>query len=261
VTNKLLDFGHSFQIKIIASLMINSQFLSQIYDILDEKHFDSDSLRWIVERCKKYFIDYKKPITLDAFKVEVGDIDNDVLKTTVLEHLKEIFRFLTAPDLEFIQDKALDFFKNQALKGAILQSVDILERSSDFDQIKTLIDDAMKAGTERDVGHEYINDIEDRYSETARSTVETGWPVIDELMQGGLGHGELGVVVAPAGIGKCIGGDTKIEIQYEDIGFNITDELTLWFKPWDMIYVNDNLQLTASDVSILLSRVGIGKTS
>ena len=60
----------------------------------------------------------------------------------------------------------------------------------------------MKAGAERDIGHEYIKNLEARYSETTRVTVETPWDIINELTQGGLGHGELGVVVAPAGIGK-----------------------------------------------------------
>ena len=43
MTDKLTDFGHTFQIKSIASLMKNQSFLEQIHDILDEKHYDSDS--------------------------------------------------------------------------------------------------------------------------------------------------------------------------------------------------------------------------
>ena len=46
---------------------------------------------------------------------------------------------MEASDLEFIQDQALDFFKNQTLKNAILESVDILEGKGDFDSIKTII--------------------------------------------------------------------------------------------------------------------------
>ena len=52
MTDKLTDFGHTFQIKSIASLMINQSFLEQIHDILDEKHYDSDSLKWIVKELK-----------------------------------------------------------------------------------------------------------------------------------------------------------------------------------------------------------------
>ena len=61
----------------------------------------------------------------------------------------------------------------------------------------------MQAGVERNLGHDYLQDIEERYSEeSARITSPTPWDIMNELMQGGLGAGELGVVVAPAGIGK-----------------------------------------------------------
>ena len=200
--DKLQEFGHTFQVKSIASLMTNQTFLEQIHDILDEKHYDSDSLKWIIKECKNYFDEYRKCITLDVFKVKTSEVDNDILKVSIIENLKEVMRYTEAPDLDFIQDKCLDFFKNQTLKNAILQSVDILEAKGDYEQIKRLVDDAMNAGTERNIGHEYTEHVEDRYSETARTTISTGWDVIDELTQGGLGGGELGVIVAPAGVGK-----------------------------------------------------------
>ena len=202
MTDKLNEFGHTFQIKSVASLMTNQTFLEQIHDILDEKHYDSDSLKWIIKECKKYFDEYRKCITLDVFKVKTNEVENDVLKLSIIENLKEVMKYTEATDLEFIQDQTLDFFKNQTLKSAILQSVEILESKGDYEQIKTIVDDAMNAGTERNIGHEYIEHIEDRYSETARKTVSTGWDTIDELTQGGLGGGELGVIVAPAGVGK-----------------------------------------------------------
>ena len=202
MNEKLNEFGHTFQIKSISCLMSNQTFLEQIHDIIDEKHYDSDSLKWIIKECKKYFDEYKKCMTLDVFKVKTNEVQNDVLKTAIVENLKEIFRYIESPDLEFVQDKTLDFFKNQTLKNAILQSVDILESKGDYEQIKVIVDDALNAGTERNIGHEYIEHVEDRYSETARTTIETGWSVIDELTQGGLGGGELGVIVAPAGVGK-----------------------------------------------------------
>ena len=163
MADKLTNFGHTFQIKSISSLMRNQTFLEQIHDILDEKHYDSDSLKWIVKECKKYFDEYRKCITLDVFKVKVNEINNDVLKVAVLENLKEVIRYIESPDLEFIQDKTLDFFKNQTLKNAIIQSVEILESKGDYDIIKRLVDDALNAGTERNIGHEYIEHIEDRY--------------------------------------------------------------------------------------------------
>jgi replicative DNA helicase len=60
----------------------------------------------------------------------------------------------------------------------------------------------MSVGMERDIGHEYITSLEERLTDSVRTTVPTGWDIIDEVMDGGLGAGELGVIVAPAGIGK-----------------------------------------------------------
>ncbi len=54
MTDKLNEFGHTFQVKSVASLMKNQTFLEQIHDILDESNYDSDSLKWIVKECKKY---------------------------------------------------------------------------------------------------------------------------------------------------------------------------------------------------------------
>jgi replicative DNA helicase len=60
----------------------------------------------------------------------------------------------------------------------------------------------MKAGADTNVGLNYKEDVLARYLESARHTLTTGWDVIDDLMDGGLAPGELGVVMAPAGIGK-----------------------------------------------------------
>ena len=60
----------------------------------------------------------------------------------------------------------------------------------------------MKVGQESDLGMDYIEDYDERTSELNRTTVPTKWEPINDLMDGGLGPGELGVVVAPSGVGK-----------------------------------------------------------
>ena len=79
--------------------------------------------------------------------------------------------------------------------------MDLLE-NKDYDGIKNIIDEAMKAGTTKDLGHDYIESFKSRLEESARTTVKTPWDVVNDIMDGGLGAGELGVIVAPAGIGK-----------------------------------------------------------
>jgi hypothetical protein len=155
----------------------------------------------LVKAIRDYFYEYKKQPTLEVIKYKIDEIDNDVLKSGVVDKLRDVWKNIEAADLEFVQSETLDFCKNQTLKTAILESVDMLENKN-YDGIKSLIDNAMKAGSERDLGHDYIPSLEVRLSESARITVKTPWDVINDITDGGLGAGELGVVVAPAGIGK-----------------------------------------------------------
>ena len=196
-------YGNNFQTKVISSLLIDRAFLQQVSDILEIDYFSSDSSKWIVKVILKYFNEYKTQPTLDVLKIKVNEITTDVLKTTVVENLREVMNFVEADDLTFVQDRVLDFCKNQKLKNAILQSVELL-KLGEYDQIKSAIDEAMKAGSDKDIGHEYVDQYQDRFKENMRNTVKTPWDVINEIMDGGLGEGELGVFVAPAGIGKSM---------------------------------------------------------
>ena len=195
------QYGYSFQTKLIACLFKDRAFLQQIMDILDPVYFESEANITIVESIKDYFQEYKQPPTMEVMSVKVKELDNDMLKTQVVEHLKDSYKQLDAPDLDFVKEQTIKFCKNQVLKSAIMESVQLLERG-EYDQIKMTIDDAMKAGLERAIGHEYIEEIDARYLESVRNTVTTGWDIIDDIADGGLGKGELGVFVAPSGIGK-----------------------------------------------------------
>jgi len=201
-TKNISEFGYSFQVKFIVCLITDKLFLEQIVDILDEKYITNDGFKWIVKEIREYYNEYKTTITMEVFKIKIKEIDSDLLQVNVKDSLKEVFKHMESEDLEYIKDKALDFHKTQVLKDAVIQSAQILEVDGDTDEIKSLIDHAMQAGVERNLGHDYLVDIEERYSETARITSPTPWDIMNELMQGGLGAGELGVVVAPAGIGK-----------------------------------------------------------
>jgi replicative DNA helicase len=201
MSETLTQFGISFQSKIIVSLMTDIKFIQTISDMLNPNMFDSDSNKWLVKTIKEYYIKYKKQPTLEVLKYKIEEIDNAVFKSGVIDKLRDVWKNIEATDLEFVQSEILDFCKNQTLKSAILESVELLE-NKDYDGIKSIIDEAMKAGTTRDLGHDYIPSLDLRLEESARVTVKTPWDVINDILDGGLGAGELGVIVAPAGIGK-----------------------------------------------------------
>ena len=201
MTDKLSEYGYGFQVKVIAALFTDRIFLQQIADIIQAEYFESDANSWLLEIVLEHFKQYKAPPSKDVLKVKITEIENDILKTAVLEQLKEVFRYMESDDLSFVKDEILKFCKNQEIKRAIMDSVSLLKMGN-YDEIKSKMDSAMKAGADTDIGLDYINNVAARYNEAARHTITTGWDVIDDLMDGGLAPGELGVVMAPAGIGK-----------------------------------------------------------
>jgi predicted ATP-dependent serine protease len=137
---------------------------------------------------------------MESLQVEVKKIDNDVLKVSVIEQLKDSLK-ATDEDREYVESEFSNFCKNQQMKNAIMNSVSLLEKG-EFDQIRSMIDTALKAGQDKRIGHEYEKDMETRYRMEQRSPIATPWANLNDLLMGGLGVGDLGIIFGNPGGGK-----------------------------------------------------------
>jgi replicative DNA helicase len=186
--------------KVISSLLTHKEFLQNINDVLSDEYFANPAYKWIINEIIKYYEKYHTTISLDILKVEMKKLDNEVLKVSVKEQLREAYK-ADIDDLAYVQEEFSTFCKNQQLKKALLNSVDLL-KAGDYDSIKYMIESAMKAGQDKNIGHEYKKDTESRYREDHRTIVPTPWEPINELIQGGLGNGDLGLIFGNPGGGK-----------------------------------------------------------
>lgn len=201
MADTLSTFGYSFQTKLITALLTDKEFLEQVSDVVKTDYFDSDSNQWIVGKQLEYFETYRNVMSLDALKNEIRKIAGEVEKSQVVSSIKDIIRNLKATDLQYIKDEAIKFFKNQEMKGAILQSVDLL-KAGDYSAIHEMFSEVMKKGEIKSVGLEYKTQFEERYNEALRKCIITPWNVVNELTDGGIGAGELGCIIGGPGTGK-----------------------------------------------------------
>jgi len=193
-------YGHGFQIKVLSSLLTHKEFLVNIHDILSDEYFENSAIKWVIKEIIKYFDKYHTIPSLDILKVELQKVDNDVLQISIKEQLKQAY-VSSDEDLEYVQEEFTNFCKNQQLKKALMSSVDLLQ-AGDFDGIRFLVDNALKAGQDKNIGHDYVKDIESRYRKDSREVIPTPWPRINELLQGGLGNGDFGLIFGNPGGGK-----------------------------------------------------------
>ena len=67
-----------------------------------------------------------------------------------------------------------------------------------------MIEKAMRAGMDKNIGHEYNKDVESRYRQDYRPTIPTPWPVLNDGIQGGWGPGDLIIMFGNPGGGKIM---------------------------------------------------------
>jgi len=216
--------GYKFQSELINQILhpANKKFADRIIDIVHAKYFDNEYFRLIVAQIKDYYEKYEKIPTIDTLETILKmEIKDKVTQDYVFEMLKEI-RDLAVEDWEFVQSKALNFCRQQELKKAN-EKINKIVDNGEFDNYETcaeILREALSVGSEKDDGTSITENIEAVLEKDFRHPIPTGINGIDQLTDGGLSRGELGVVLAPYGVGKTTI-LTKIANSAYNEGYNV----------------------------------------
>jgi len=200
-------YGTRFQENLCQVILDDRAFTDQISEVLDIDFLELRYLRTFVTK----LLDYREKFGSHPSRDTVTTIlrtELDDEGPMVRKQVREYFaRVLSTPenisDADYIKSTALDFCKKQKLKEAMLKTVPLIQRSS-YEEISTIINEALKLGQDNNYGYDYLKDFEKRFQIKARNPISTGWSEFDKLTGGGLGKGELGVVIAPTGAGKSM---------------------------------------------------------
>ena len=198
-------YGKSFQEGLCQLILDDRPFADQIGEVLNYNFLELSYLQAFVRKVYEYRENYgvhpSYKIMTTVLRTEL-DEESEAIQTQVRNYFSRIYN-TDVEGKEYIKSASLDFCRKQKLKEAMLESVKLLHNSS-FDQISKVINDALLLGADNNFGYDYVKDFEKRFVFRARNPVTTGWDKIDDICEGGLGRGELGVVIAPTGAGKSM---------------------------------------------------------
>ena len=202
-------FGKTFQENLCKLILQDRPFSDQIGEVLDVNFFE---LKYLQVFCKKIY-DYKEKygihptgdIMVSLIRTDLGG-ENEVTQKQTRDYFARVqVDEFKVDGSDYIKDTALDFCKKQKLKEAILRSIKLLQKGAvSFDEIRMLINEALRLGLDNNHGYDYLQDFEERFQAKSREPISTGWPLIDNISKGGLGKGQLGVCIAPTGAGKSM---------------------------------------------------------
>ena len=221
--SKNLGFlGYSFQVKLAKQVMEDGKFSETIIEILDPQYFDNEYLRLLVASVKDYHEKYETIPTYDTLQQVVNkDIKREIAKESAIAMIREIQKS-DDKDCLHIQDTAVQFCKQQELKKATQKIQKILD-SGDFDkydECEEIMKEALSVGSETDSGIDVFHAVDDVLSDDFRKPIPTGLVGLDNLMDGGLSKGELGVILAPFGVGKTTLITRMANTAY-NLGYNV----------------------------------------
>jgi len=122
----------------------------------------------------------------------------------------------------------MKFCKQQELQKAMVKVQKIIDGGEfeNYDKAEELIREAIQVGTKGDGLLDAFSNLDDVLNEDYRHPIPMGISGIDRLLKGGLAKGEIGVILAPTGVGKTTL-MTKITNHAFNLGYNV---LQLFFE-------------------------------
>ena len=221
--NKNFDYlGNTFQIQLLNQVIVDKEFSSTIMDVIESVYFDNKYFKIILQMTKEYYSKYESTPTFDTLEQIVkSEITQELVAKIVLDTLKQV-KEAPFEGVTFVQEKALKFCKQQELQKAMDKAQKIINEGDfeSYDKVEGLVREALQVG-ERDTGiTDIFSNLDTVLDEDFRHPIPIGIPGIDKLLKGGLAKGEIGVILAPTGVGKTTI-LTKIANTAFNLGYNV----------------------------------------
>jgi replicative DNA helicase len=221
--NKNFDYlGNTFQLQLINQIITDKEFAQSIIDVLEASYFDNKYFKLIVQMVREYHGKYQSSPNFETLEqIAKTEISQELALKIVIDTIKQVQE---APfeGVPFVQEKALKFCKQQELQKAMNKAQKIIDQGDfeSYDAVEGMVREALQVG-ERDTGTtDIFSGLDDVLNDDFRHPIPIGIDGIDRLLKGGLAKGEIGVILAPTGVGKTTL-MTKIANTAFNMGYNV----------------------------------------
>jgi len=175
-----------------------------------------------MQMIKEYYSKYEHTPTYETLEqITKSELQQELASKMVIDTIKKI-KEVPFEGGDFVQDKAMKFCKQQELQKVMNKAQKIIDGGEfeNYDKVEQLVRNALQVGQRENGMSDVFADLDEVLNEDYRHPVPMGIPGIDRLLKGGLAKGEIGVVLAPTGVGKSTL-LTKISNNAFNLGYNV----------------------------------------
>ena len=222
-TNKNFEYlGNNFQIQLLNQIILDKEFSHSIIDVIENNYFENKYFKIIIQMVKEYYKKYEHTPSFDTLEqVAKSELQQETAVKVVLDTIKKI-KDAPIDGVDFVQEKALKFCKQQELQKVMKKAQKIIEGGEfeNYDTLEEMVREALLVGSKDTTTMDVFSNLDQVLDEDYRHPIPMGIPGIDRLLKGGLAKGEIGVILAPTGVGKSTI-LTKISNHAFNLGFNV----------------------------------------
>ena len=195
--------------QIFSNLIINENYARKVMPFLVADYFTERTDRILFEEFEKFFIKYGKVPSKDVLKIEVSN-RTDVTEEQVKHVSSSLDDFSgESTNEDWLVESTEKFCKDKAVYNAIIKSIKIIDgkdKNHNQDAIVSLLSDALAVSFDSHVGHDYIENADDRYDFYHRVEEKIPFDIdlLNKITNGGLSKKTLNLIRAGTGVGKSL---------------------------------------------------------
>ena len=222
-TNKNFEYlGNNFQIQLLNQIILDKDFSHSIIEVIENSYFENKYFKIIIQMVKEYYKKYEHTPSFETLEqVAKSELQQETAVKVVLDTIKKI-KDAPIDGVDFVQEKALKFCKQQELQKVMKKAQKIIDGGEfeNYDTLEELVREALLVGSKDTSTMDVFSNLDQVLDDDYRHPIPMGIPGIDRLLKGGLAKGEIGVILAPTGVGKSTI-LTKISNHAFNLGFNV----------------------------------------
>jgi len=200
----------NIELVILQNLIYNDEFSRKVTPFLKKEYFHDQIEKLVFGAIQDFISKYNALPTKEAIVI---DLDKQTsLTEPQFQELGKLMESLTdedVPELEWLSSQTEDFCKDKAVYNAIMESIHILEDKSDSktaNAIPEILSDALAVSFDTHIGHDYIEDAEERYDFYHRIEKKVAFDLeyFNTITGGGTPQKTLNIIMAGTGVGKSL---------------------------------------------------------
>jgi archaellum biogenesis ATPase FlaH len=201
------------EVVILKNLIFNEEYTRKTLPFIKEEYFSENIQRKFFVEIKSFVDEYKNLPTYESLLINFTESKKltELEVKDCVELLREINNDKNEKsETEWLLNQTEKFCQDKAIYNAIMQSVSILDKNNQDKksrgEIPKLLSDALGVSFDSHIGHDYINDYDDRYDFYHRqeSRIQFDLDLFNKITKGGMPVKTLNICLAGTGIGKSL---------------------------------------------------------